>query len=165
MTGTFPLNVEFSLTDYNRRNVNISSFAGKLILVFFGFTNCKVVCPRMLTKLSLALGLLGNRAKHVQPLYITVDPARDTPDAMKGFLQHNFPRFLGLTGSEDEISAAKKSFKVFAEPARRSDDCSDYDVPHTAFIYIIDREGKYITHLGAAVDERKIADVLENALN
>src|SRR5580658_2457474 len=99
----------FELTDHHGRRVTEADFAASFKLVYFGFTHCRVVCPRSLNKLSRALDALGKQAENIQALYITVDPARDTPERMREHLTHNYPRFTGLTGSQEEIDAAKKA--------------------------------------------------------
>src|SRR5882762_1597942 len=93
-----PVGGSFQLVDHHGRAVTEASYHGRFALLFFGFTHCCVVCPRALTKLSGVLDALGPLADRVQPLYITVDPERDTPDVMRAFLQA-YPRFTGLTGS------------------------------------------------------------------
>src|SRR5690242_10425521 len=98
-------NGTFDLIDHFGRQATNRSFHGKHLLVYFGFTHCRVVCPRALTKLSAALDALGSLATKIQPLYVTVDPERDTPERMREFLQ-NYPAFLGLTGSRGQIDEA-----------------------------------------------------------
>jgi protein SCO1/2 len=88
----------FELIDHDGNPVTNESYLGRHALVFFGFTNCKAVCPRALGQLSSVLDELGDRANGIVPLYVTVDPERDSPEVMKAFLTENFPRFTGLTG-------------------------------------------------------------------
>lgn len=89
----------FSLIDHNGRRVTENDFTDSYLLVYFGFTHCKVVCPRSLAKLSRVLEGLGEKAERIRALYVTVDPARDTPEVMRAYLEGNHRRFLGLTGS------------------------------------------------------------------
>jgi len=126
--------------------------------VYFGFTHCRVVCPRSLAKLSVVLNRLGDAAAAIKPLYITVDPARDTPEVMRGYLERDSPRFTGLTGTDDEIEAAKRSFRVFAERKADAEDPDGYAVPHTAIAYLMGREGEYLAHFTDAVDEDAIVE-------
>jgi len=130
----------FHLTDHNGRDVDAGSFRGSFMLVFFGFTHCRVVCPRALTKLSATLDALGETAVRVAALYITVDPDRDTPQVMRDYLRA-YPSILGLTGSREEIDDAKRNFRVFARRSSPSPDDGGYDVPHTAITYLLDPEG------------------------
>lgn len=145
----------FGLTTHNGDHVTERDFLGFYLLVYFGFTNCKVVCPRSLAKLSSALDRVGELSARVKPLYVTVDPARDTPAAMKAYLEVRFPRFTGLTGSEEEIKAAKSAFRVFAERKGLDD---DYTVPHTAIAYLMSPTGSYLDHFPDSVDEETVVD-------
>lgn len=141
-----------SLTDHFGKAVRFADFRGQYLLVFFGFTHCKVVCPRTLGKLSEALDRLGPQSAALQPLYVSVDPERDTPEVMRAFLEARYPRFLGLTGSAEQIAHAKAAFRVFAERKVNPDDPGDYDMPHTALVYLLDREGNYLLHLAPHLD-------------
>ncbi len=151
----------FSLTDHNGRPVTDASFHGKYALLFFGFTHCKVVCPRALRRISAALDLLDALADEIQPLYITVDPERDTPAIMRAFLEASYPRFLGLTGDKEKIVAMKAAYKVFAERRDDPDNPDGYDVPHTAFTFLLDRQGKYCAHFVDAGDAMELADKIK----
>jgi protein SCO1/2 len=146
----------FSLTDHHGRPVTEESFPGSFLLVYFGFTHCKVVCPRSLGKLSRVLDGLGEQARRVTALYVTVDPARDTPDVMRAYLERSHPRFLGLTGSQGEIAHAKKAFRVFAE-FKGDDQAPDgYIVPHSAIAYLMAPDGQHLDHFIDALDEAEI---------
>lgn len=142
----------FDLIDHHGRPASERTFLGRPVLVLFGFTHCRVVCPRLLSKTSGALGLLGRAAAEVAPLYITVDPARDTPSRMGSFLSA-WPRFIGLTGTDAQISRAKESFRVFARKRDGAD--GDYEVPHSALTHLLDRRGRPVDHWGdhLALDE------------
>jgi protein SCO1 len=142
---------KFHLTDHNGRDVDERTFRGSFVLVFFGFTHCKVVCPRALTRLSAALDALGNRATLLRAVYITVDPERDSPQVMHDYLRA-YPSILGLTGSRAQIDEAKRNFRVFAERRASSLDDGGYDVPHTAITYLLDPEGRFVAHFSDAVE-------------
>lgn len=137
----------FDLVDHEGCPVTQDSYRGRWMLVYFGFTHCRVVCPRSLTRLSNVLDRLQpDLAQRIQPLYITVDPLRDTSEVMRGYLQERYPRFMGLTGTEQQVKDAKEAFKVFSKPRPNPNDPSGYDVPHTAITYLIDPDGEYVTH-------------------
>ncbi|HEX7781267.1 MAG TPA: SCO family protein [Sphingobium sp.] len=154
----------FNLTDHHGRPATNMTFAGSFLLVYFGFTHCKVVCPRSLGKLSRVLDRLGEQAQGVVALYITVDPARDTPDVMRAYLEEKHPRFLGLTGSEDEIAHAKRAFRVFAE-FKGDDQAPDgYVVPHSAIAYLMSPDGKLLDHFIDALDEDEVAQRMSAAI-
>lgn len=135
----------FALTDHNGRAVSNRSYGDKLLLMFFGFTHCRRVCPRKLAELSEALAGLGDRAEAIQPLYITVDPERDTPDVMRTYLA-SYPRFTGLTGSPAQIDEVRQRFRVFARRVAAPDETGAYDVPHTAVTYLVDGDGRCRSH-------------------
>jgi cytochrome oxidase Cu insertion factor (SCO1/SenC/PrrC family) len=164
------LRPSFSLVDYDGKVVTESDFRGKYSVVFFGFTNCAVVCPRALAKLSEVLDSLGNTiANDINALYISVDPARDTPEAMKEFLSQQFPRFVGLTGTTDEAAAARRAFRVHAKVKEDSNAPDGYSVPHTAIAYFLDKNGALLDHFvdslsGQAMKSRiqKLLDLPSN---
>jgi len=154
----------FSLADHDGNDVTEASYRGRFMLVYFGFTHCRKVCPRSLARMTAALDALGALARHVAPLYITVDPERDTGPVMKAFLAANFPRFTGLTGSREAIDSAKASFRVFARKGPDPEDAEGYAVPHTAFAYLLGPDGKYLTHFMDTADDTKMASGLRDVL-
>ncbi|WP_022721230.1 SCO family protein [Rhodopseudomonas sp. B29] len=141
----------FDLIDHHGRAVDLTAFRGSFVLVFFGFTHCRVVCPRALKKLSSALEALDEDPTQLIALYITVDPERDTPQVMRAFLE-TYPRILGLTGSRDQIEIAKRNFRVFSRRSASPTEDGNYDVPHTAMTYLLDPEGRYIAHFNDSLD-------------
>lgn len=151
----------FALTDHFGARVTESTFRGKLLIVFFGFTHCRVVCPRALARIEAALERLGSAADECQPLYITVDPDRDKPDVMRRFLEKSFPRILGLTGTAKEIEATKARFFVHARrSAGALSEGTDYEVPHTSFTYLMGRDARYVRHFTDAVTADELTDAL-----
>ncbi|MZG15876.1 SCO family protein [Streptomyces sp. SID5914] len=155
----------FSLLDHNGRPVTQDDFQGRFRLVYFGFTHCRVVCPRSLTKLSGILDRLGERAEKVTALYISVDPDRDTPAVMRAYLEDRYPRFLGLTGNTEQIDEAKRNFRVFAQTKPDAADPDGYAVPHTAIAYLLNADGKYCTHFTDTTESQEIFDRLSAALD
>lgn len=154
----------FRLTDHHGRTVSEDSFAGHFLLVYFGFTNCKLVCPRSLGKMSQVLDDMGEQAAMITALYITVDPDRDTPEAMRAYLEPRYPRFLGLTGPPDKIDEAKKAFRVFAERKADPGAPGGYVVPHSAISYLMSPGGQYCDHFTDAVDGLTIATRIRRAI-
>lgn len=153
----------FELIDHYGTTVSHRTYDGKLLLVLFGFTNCRAVCPRKLAETQAVLDRLGERADRLQPLYVTVDPERDTPNVMRAFLKA-YPRFIGLTGDRAEIDEVKLRFRVFA---RRVDDASDpdnYNVPHTAVTYLMNADGGYMAHFLDGTDVEKMASRIRELL-
>lgn len=161
---TAPTTPAFTLVDHRGTPVTEASYHGRWALVFFGFTHCKAVCPRALGRLTEVMAELGPLGDAVEPLYITVDPERDTPPVMRAFLETNYPRFTGLTGTPEQVEAARKAFRVFA---RRVDDPADpdgYVVPHTAMTYLLDPTGTYATSWPDSADAATVTTELGDLL-
>ncbi len=136
-----PMGGEFALVDHTGRAVTAQDFAGKTRLVFFGFTHCPDVCPTGLSRLSLLLEELGEQAKDVRALFITVDPERDTPEVMKDYVSNFAGNIIGLTGTPEQIAAVAKSFHAYFKKAPQPD--GGYLVDHTASIFVLDRNGDF----------------------
>ncbi|MEU9336532.1 SCO family protein [Streptomyces sp. NPDC048290] len=153
----------FALIHHHGTPVTERSYRGKWLLVFFGFTHCKMVCPRALSKLTLVLDELGELADEVCPLYVTVDPARDTPAALREFLEP-YPRYTGLTGSVEAIEGTKREFRVFARRKDDPDDPDGYSVPHTAITYLLSPEGEYVAHFPDALTTEEVTARLQSLL-
>ena len=153
----------FRLVDHHGATVSNRTFDGKLLLVLFGFTNCRAVCPRKLAETEAVLDRLSELADRVQPLYITVDPERDTPDVMRAFLEAH-PRFIGLTGDRAQIDEVKLRFRVFARRVEDGSDPGNYNVPHTAVTYLMDADGGYRAHFLDGTDAEQMASRIQKLL-
>lgn len=138
--------VTLDLVDHDGRAFTEQALGGTVSLVYFGFLNCRVVCPRTLAKIAQVLKVLGPYAARLKVYYISVDPERDTPEAMRAHLAINYPWATGLTGSREQVDLAKAQFRVFAQ--RRDDEAEPdgYSVPHTAFIYLVDSQSRIAAH-------------------
>lgn len=139
ISGT-KLGQQWKLTDMNGQARDQSSFAGKVQLVFFGFAQCPDICPTSLSELSEVMKLLGPDADRVQVLLVTVDPERDTPEILRKYLSAFDPRFLGLTGTPEQVRLAASSFKAFYSKVSRPG--GDYTMDHSASFYLLDRKGE-----------------------
>ncbi len=149
----------FVLVDHDGRTVSDRDYAGRLLLVYFGFTNCPDMCPLTLQEMAVALDLLGPKAGDVQPLLITVDPERDTPEVLKRYVTRFHPRIVGLGGAKDQIDAAARAYRVYAAKGKEESGGPHYSVDHTGFVYAMGRGGEYLAHFasgtsGAAMAER-----------
>lgn len=133
----------FSLVDQNGRPVTEASFRGRLVLLYFGYTYCPDICPTDLLLMAEALDLLGEAGGEVQPVLVTIDPARDTPEQLAGYVGLFHPRLVGLTGSPGQVADAVAAFGVAAQ-RRESARVSDYVMEHSSDIYLLDRNGAYI---------------------
>lgn len=136
---------EYTLTDHHGKTYSSAMNKGQLQLIYFGFTHCPDVCPTDIAIISEALENLGNDADAVTPIFITIDPKRDTPEVMKEFLSNFYPSFIGLTGSETEIKQVEASFKVYAHQGEKEKN-GNYTMDHSAITYLMDANGQYITH-------------------
>jgi protein SCO1 len=132
---------DFSLTDHNGQPRRLADFRGKAVVMFFGYTQCPDVCPTTLANMRDAMGLLGDDAKRVQVLFVTVDPARDTPQLLAQYAPAFYPSFLGLYADDKTIAAVAKDFKVFYAKQPGSTPGS-YSIDHSTGSYVFDAKGK-----------------------
>lgn len=131
----------FHLIDQNGKPVSDADLKGKWQLVFFGYTHCPDACPTALNEISLALDRLGMKRDEVEVVFITVDPERDTPDALKSYVQSFDAPIIALTGTPDAVAQAAKAYRVFYAKHPRGD--GDYDMDHSALIYVMNPEGRF----------------------
>lgn len=155
-----PIGGPFTLVDQDGNTVTEKTWPGQHLLVYFGYTYCPDVCPGDLQTLSLALQQLekdnpGAAAK-VQPLFITIDPERDTVAVIKEYVTLFHPRLVGLTGTVAQVDAAKKSYRVYAVK-REDESASDYLMDHTALVYLISPEGHYEAHFTSSTSADEMA--------
>jgi len=153
----------FELVSAGGERVSDGRFRGRYMLVYFGYTFCPDVCPTELATMSQALDLLGEAARVVQPVFITVDPARDTVAVLAEYRPHFHPSFTMLTGSEGEIAAVAKAYRVYYARAGDADD-ENYLMDHTSFVYLMDENGRYVTHFGPDVGPEEMAKRIGEAL-
>ena len=137
----------FALIDHTGRSVTDEDFHGLFLLIFFGFTSCPDICPTTLLEITETLELLGERATAIQPVFVTVDPARDTPDVLADYLGHFHPQLLGLTGSEAQIAAVARAYKVHRRKVVLKDEADDRDylVDHSSLAYLMGPEGEFVS--------------------
>ena len=133
----------FQLTDQNGKAVTDKSLKGKPTLIFFGYTHCPDVCPTSLFEISEVLRAMGKDADKVNAVFISVDPERDTPATMKDYLSSFDPRLQGLSGAPAEITKVISSYRVYAKKVPTKD--GDYTMDHTALIYLMDRDGRFVS--------------------
>jgi protein SCO1/2 len=150
----------FSLTDHTGRRVTDKDFRGRTLIVVFGFTFCPDVCPTELQLISAALDKLGPRAKDAAPLFITVDPERDTPAQLASYVKSFHPRLVGLTGTQDEIDAAAKAYRVYFKKVPDPKSSAGYTMDHSALIYVMGPDGAYQAHFAPGVSVDTLAERL-----
>ncbi len=158
----------FALTDQNGIRRSQADFAGRPLLVYFGFTYCPDVCPTALDIMGGALDALQQRDaiayERLQPVFISVDPARDTPPVLRDYLAYFHPRLSGLTGSQADIDAVKSAFKIYAARGAAEDENGNYNVDHSSFFYLMDENNRYLAHFDHAVTPDQLAKNLSQAL-
>ena len=150
----------FLLVDHDGNTVSESNFKGKYMLVYFGYTYCPDVCPISLTVISDAMEILGESAEQITPVFITVDPERDDHEAMKMYVEHFHPRLVGLTGSVDQVNLATKAFKAYFAKVTEGYEDGDYAVDHSSITYLMDPNGKFITHFSHGIEPKSMAEKL-----
>ena len=138
-----PVGGPFALVDHHGKRRTDAEFRGRLMLVYFGYTFCPDVCPTDLLQIGQALQKLGQQAKEVQPLFITLDPTRDTSKHLAAYVPNFHSSILGLTGAPAAIDAVANAYKVYYKKVPGSS-AAAYTVDHTAFIYLMDRQGQYL---------------------
>ena len=131
----------FSLKDHNGKPVTLESYKGKVVVMFFGFTQCPDVCPTTMAEMAQVMQELGPQANDVQVLFATLDPERDTPELLKQYVPAFDKRFTGLYGTPAEIAQTAKEFKVFYQKVPGKDP-ANYSIDHTAGSYVFDKQGK-----------------------
>jgi len=159
-----PVGGPFELTDHTGHIRTERDFRGQLMLVYFGFTYCPDICPADLQAIGLALDRLGNDAARVQPLFITVDPERDTAAHLAEYVKLFHPRLIGLTGSLDAIRKAADAYKVYYAKVSAGQNASDYTVDHTAFIYLMDRDGNYLGFFPPGTSAERMVEIIRPQL-
>jgi protein SCO1/2 len=143
MSGKHPVGGPFALFDPAGRRVTLAEFRGKLVLLYFGFASCPDVCPTDLALIAQALNQLGAAAAEVQPVFITLDPQRDSPAVLREYASAFHPRFVALTGSQSEIRRVATDYKVFFEKVDLPG-TNTYSIDHTAYTFLLDRNGEFV---------------------
>ncbi len=144
-TGAALIGGPFALTDHTGKQVTEKDFHGKFSLIYFGYTYCPDVCPGELQLVVAALDQLGDKAEQIQPVFITVDPERDTVEQMAVYVPQFHDRLIGLTGSVEQVAAAAKAYRVYY--AKVDDpDATEYLMDHSSILYLMGPDGTYVGH-------------------
>lgn len=160
-----PIGGTFMLTDQNGKTVKDTDFRGKPMLVFFGYTHCPDICPVTVATLSKVMEILGKDADGVAPVFITVDPKRDTPAALKEYLSNFDKRLVGLTGKPKAIQQAADAYKVyFSLHDAEHPQGKDYAVDHSTIVYMMNKDGSYAAHFPYHAPAQEIADAVKGLL-
>jgi cytochrome oxidase Cu insertion factor (SCO1/SenC/PrrC family) len=157
-----PIGGPFALIDHDGKPRTNEDFRGKVMLVYFGFTYCPDVCPTDLQNIGLALDQLGAAGENVQPLFITVDPERDTPEHLKDYVPMFHPRLIGLSGDAAAVHAAAAAYRAYYAKIPLKGD--DYTVDHSSFIYVVGADGQYLGFFPPGTPPERIAESLRPRL-
>lgn len=154
----------FSLVNQDGKRVTEADFRGRFLVLFFGFTNCPDVCPTTFQLIADALKAAPETAEKLNVALISVDPERDTPEALKQYVRYFDPRFQGLTGTPEEIGKMLKAYGVYAEKVPLKDSALGYTMDHSAFIYLYGPDGDFITLFDPGLSPDELAAKLREAV-
>jgi protein SCO1/2 len=174
--GSVPIGGSFELVNDRGETVTPAAYDDVYKLVFFGFTHCPDVCPTTLADITRTMELLGSATTDVQPLFISVDPARDTPEALREYLSNFHPKIVGLTGTRPQVQKAADAFRVYFEKAKPKNYTgagsggenpagkTDYLVNHSANIYLMSPDNQYLKHFNYGTEPDRMARTIRDAL-
>lgn len=154
---------DFTLTGHDGKPRALSQYRGKVVALFFGYTHCPDICPTTMLEYAQVSKLLDDKAKDLQVLFISVDPQRDTPAVLAGYVPHFNPDFVGLSGSETEIAAVAAHYKVIAQK-QGVKDSNNYTVDHSAGSYLLDQQGKLRVYLPYGTSAADIAHDVQSLM-
>ena len=148
-TGAPAIGGPFTLEDGSGKTVTDRDFRGKYMLVYFGYTFCPDVCPTTLNSVGDAMDKLGAKAKQVQPVFITIDPKRDTPAVMKQYVAAFTPALIGLTGTPEQVTAVAREYRVYFAEHRTGPGPDDYSMDHSSVMYLVGPDGRFVAPIRA----------------
>jgi protein SCO1/2 len=157
-SGRASIGGPFTLVTTNGQSVNDQTYRGKWVLIYFGYTYCPDACPTALNNISVALEKLGASASNLQPIFVTVDPQRDTREVMTEYLKSFDSRILGLTGTKEQIDNVTKEFHLYVSREKSDSDGDSYLVSHSSYIYLMDAHGTFANVIqGAATGDEIVS--------
>ncbi len=154
----------FTMLNHRAETVNEKTFLGKPMLLFFGFTFCPDVCPTELQVMTAALVEMGEAGKDIQPILVSIDPARDTPEILASYVSNFGDNVIGLTGTAEQVAAMAKAYRVFYQRQDNPKDPANYSMDHSAIIYLMGADGKFLKHFSYTTDAKGLASGLKLAL-
>lgn len=147
VSSTISIGGPFTLVDHDGTTVTDADYRGRYALIFFGYTYCPDVCPTAMQTISDTMDLLESDADQVQPLFVSVDPERDTPEVLKSFVSNFHPQMIGLTGNPEQVAAVAKAYKVYFQKVEEEGvDEDEYLVNHSSIIYLMGPKGEFAAH-------------------
>lgn len=164
-TGAAAIGGPFRLTDQNGARVTPQDFSGRYMLIYFGYTYCPDVCPLTLANMTQALDLLPeDEAEKVVPIFITVDPERDTVEQLAEYAPSFGPDLVALTGTDAEIKAATRAYRVYFNKVE-NDEVGAYLMDHSGFVYLMGPDGKYRTHFSHSTTPEEMAEAIRETVD
>jgi protein SCO1/2 len=163
MSGKAQVGGPFTLTDQHGKRRSLSDFRGKLVLLYFGYTFCPDVCPTDLLAMARLMALMGVDADKVQPVFVTLDPARDSAVVLRAYAAAFDARFVALRGTETETRRVATLYKTYYEKVGPAGS-DNYVIDHTAFIYLIDRDGRYVAFFPPGTTPERMQVMVREAL-
>lgn len=164
-TGQARVGGPFELVKHTGETVTDKDFRGRYMLIYFGFTYCPDICPSSLQLMTTALEDLDEPTlAKVTPVFITVDPERDTTELMADYVSNFHPKMIGLTGSPEQIADAIKAYRVFAQKQKTGDGPDEYTMDHSSFYYLVGPDGRFVTHFNHGVAPTKLTEQLKRRL-
>jgi protein SCO1/2 len=164
-SGQATIGGAFSLVNQDGKPVTEATYHGKWTLIFFGFTNCPDVCLIAAHTISDAMKQLDTKTRaQITPLFVTLDPERDTPERMKKWLNDYSPDFVGLTGTKEQVREARDRYKVYSQIRKISPDGKEYLIDHSSFMYLMDPNGQYVAHFPHNVALEKLLEGIRSNL-
>ena len=156
----FHIGGPFELIDHSGRAVTDEFYRGKYLLISFGFTSCPDICPTTLLEISMTLDRLGVDARKIQPLFITLDPERDSPQVLAEYVANFHPQITGLTGTADQVATAAKAFRTYYRKTVLTD--GDYVLDHSTVTFLMAPDGRYLAHFAFGTPPETMARRIKN---
>ena len=163
-TGTALVGGPFELVSHTGQTMTEADFAGQYMLIYFGFTFCPDVCPTELQVMSAALDILGDDGRNVTPVLISIDPERDSVEAMAQYVVNFHPRLVGLTGTPEQVAAAASAYRVYYQKVADDSSAATYTMDHSSVVYLMGPDGAFIKHFGPGTSPEKMAKTIAAAI-
>src|SRR5713101_7326742 len=163
MSGKAPVGGPFTLEDQYGKRRGLADFRGKLVLLYFAYTFCPDVCPTDLAAMAQAIRTLDAEGNALQPIFVTLDPERDTREILRNYAAAFHPRFVALSGSEEEVRRVATAYKIYFEKVRPPGS-SVYLIDHMAFVFLLDRDGRYVAFFPPGTSAERMAVMVGEAL-
>jgi cytochrome oxidase Cu insertion factor (SCO1/SenC/PrrC family) len=159
-SGVADIGGPFTMLNHRGETVTEKMLLGHRTLLFFGFTYCPDICPTELQVMMAAIESLGEDGKSIVPVFVSIDPERDTVDVIKSYVENFGPRLIGLTGSAEQIANMAKAYRVYYARKENKDRPQDYQMDHSSILYLMGPDGKFLKHFTYSTDPKALAEAL-----